>query len=123
MRRTEPSATTVAKPEASDTSLTDAAEERDAGKLVLRSYDHQRSYDIDVTISDQTGTQVFHDRFVLFPGETESVSDPIPSGTVSITVTSTAAQKRTLETRLDDSPERTAVVEVGNAILSLTAGL
>ena len=123
MRRTERSTTVVAEPEASDISLIDSDDERQSGKLVLRSYDHQRSYDIEVTITDQGGTQVFQDRFVLFPGATESVSDLIPSGTFSITVSANAAQERTLETRLDSSPERTAVVEVGNGILSLTAGL
>lgn len=123
MRRTERSATTVAEPEVSNTSLIDSDDAGQSGKLVLRSYDHQRSYDIEVTITDKGGTQVFQDRFVLFPGETESVSDLIPSEPLSITVTSTAAQERTLETRLDSSPERTAVVEVGNGILSLTAGL
>lgn len=123
MRQAERSATVVADPEVPKPSLTDPKAERQSGKLVLRSHDHQRYYDIEVTITDQSGTQVYQDRFALFPEETESISDPIPSGTVTITATSKTAQQRTLETRLDSSPDQTAVVEVGNGILSLTAGL
>lgn len=122
MRRAERSATTVADQEVPKTPLTDPEEERQSGKLVLRSYDHQRGYDIEVTITDQGGTHVFQEQFALFPEETESISDPIPSGTFTITASSKAAQQRTLETRLDSSPDQTAVVEVGNGILSLTAG-
>lgn len=123
MRQKGSFATAIADPESIKPSLTDIDERTESGKLVLRNYDHQRSYEIEVTISDQQGTQLFHDRFVLLPGETESISDKISSGTYSITAHSNAAQVRSLETQLDDSLEHTAMIEAGNGIISLTAGI
>lgn len=91
--------------------------------LLVRSYDHRRAYDVDVEIRHEDGSLAFHERYYLQPGATVSVTDRLPGGCYQVRVTLDNRQERVLLSRIDDAPEHTAVVEVGNGAVSLTDGL
>ena len=92
-------------------------------QLHLRSHDHRRGYDISVTVRSVDGEQLFECRYYLQPGETVSEHGVLPSGEHQLTVTLDNDHSETLWCHIDASPAHTAVVEVGNGVLSVTEGL
>ena len=91
-------------------------------QLYLRSYDHKWAYDLDIEITDGSGTVVFENRYYLQPGHSRSQTDVLPAGTYDVTVTLDNTLQRSLRCRIDDSIKNTAVIEVGNGSVSLTTG-
>lgn len=91
--------------------------------LHIRSYDHQRSYDLDVELMTADGETVFRERYYLLPGHTESEASIVPRGDYELRVTLDNKNEETLECQIDSTPEHTAVIEVGNGALALTEGL
>lgn len=91
--------------------------------LLVRSYDHRQAYDVDVEVRHEDGALAFHERYYLQPGATVSETNRLPGGCYQVRVTLDNRQERVLLSRIDDAPEHTAVVEVGNGALSLTDGL
>lgn len=89
----------------------------------LRNHDHQWGYDLALEVVDADGRAVFEDRYYLQPGQTESELDALPAGEYEIRATLDNLQEATLECRIGPDPEHTVVVEMGNGVLSLTAGL
>lgn len=90
--------------------------------LHIRSYDYQWAYDLDIEITDDSGTVVFEDRHYLQPGHSRSLTGVLTAGTYDVTVTLDNTLRRRLRCRIDDSIENTAVIEVGNGTVSLTTG-
>lgn len=90
--------------------------------VVIRNYDHQRGYDLDLR-AVAGGETVFERRYSLPPGEVERESYVLPSGTYEVGVTLEHGRRRRLTCRIDSAPTHTALVEVGNGGLSLTEGL
>lgn len=89
----------------------------------LRSYDHRWGYDLDVEVRDADGEPVFRDRYYLLPGHATSETLEVPPGTYEVQVTLDNRTERRRECRIDATPDHTAVIEVGNGIVSLTEGL
>jgi hypothetical protein len=89
----------------------------------LRSHDHRWSYDVDVTVRRVDGTRVFERRYYLQPGEVISERDVLPSGEYRLSVTLDNDRSGERRCRVGSSPAHTAVIEVGNGVLSVTEGL
>ena len=106
--------------------LQDTTQAFDPGRtedVLIRNYDHQRGYDLTLVVLTQAGETVFQNRYYLQPGETVSECDLLPSDDYEIAVTLDNTQEASRRYRIDSSPDHTAVIEIGNGALSLTAGL
>ena len=89
----------------------------------IRSYDHRWSYDLDVEVRTGSGDRVFEERYCVAPGQTTGELDTLPSGEYEITVTVDNDRYERVQCRIGASPDHTAVIEVGNGVLSVTEGL
>jgi hypothetical protein len=90
----------------------------------IRSYDRRRSYDLDVEVvaAAGRGRSLLHRRYVVEPGATMCEVDLLPAGEYEVHVTLDNAHHDVLRCRIDDRPAHTAVIEVGNGVVSLTDG-
>jgi hypothetical protein len=91
--------------------------------LHVRSYAHEWAYDVAVEVSTLDGDVVFDADYYLQPGDAESELDALPPGKYEIRATLDNETRETAQCRIGDAPEQTAVIEVGNGVLSLTEGL
>lgn len=91
--------------------------------LLVRSYDHQWAYDVEIEVVADDGDTAFRERYHLLPGHTESETGVLPDGEYEVRVTLDNGDRHRLDCRIDSAPEHTAVVEVGNGALSLVEGL
>jgi hypothetical protein len=89
----------------------------------VRSHDHRWAYDLDIDVQRADGKSVFEKRYYVTPGETVGEVDILPPGEYDITVTVDNDHTAERRCRIDASAAHTAVVEVGNGVLSLTEGL
>lgn len=90
--------------------------------VLIRNYDHQWAYDVEIVARDETGEPVFERRYYLQPGGTASEPGELPPGTYEFTVTMDNDARDVLRCRIDETPERTVLVELGNGTMSVTAG-
>ena len=88
----------------------------------VRNYDVQRSYRIRVTVTDGSET-VFARRYTLGPGQSTSEFDIVGAGTYDVAVALESRESERARCRLSDAPDDTALVEVGNGIVSVSQGL
>ena len=91
--------------------------------LHLRSYAHEWAYDITVEVRTPDGDVAFAAEYYLRPGDAESEIDALPPGEYEIRATLDNDRRETATCRIGPEPDRTAVIEVGNGVLSLTEGL
>ncbi|GGJ00183.1 hypothetical protein GCM10008995_07530 [Halobellus salinus] len=104
----------------------DASNSRPAARsedLHLRSYAHEWAYDVAVEVVSPDGDVAFAADYYLQPGDAESVIDALPAGEYEVRATLDNDTHRTATCRIGADPDRTAVIEVGNGIVSLTEGL
>lgn len=91
-------------------------------ELHIRNFDVRRSYDLTVEVRDDQGL-VFANRYHLTPGSVASELDRIPAGAYELTVKLDGRRDQTATCEIDDTPEKTALIEVGNGTVSVTEGL
>ena len=91
--------------------------------LHVRSYAHETGYDLEIELADDDGSVAFHDRYYLQPGATKSEVDIVPDGEYEVRAVLDGDRKMVSRCRIGSGLAETAVVEVGNGVLSLTAGL
>ena len=91
--------------------------------LHVRSYAHEWAYDVTVKIATPDGDVVFDTDYYLQPGDAESELDALPPGEYEIQATLDNETHETAQCHIGPSPHRTAVIEVGNGVLSVTEGL
>jgi hypothetical protein len=91
--------------------------------LHVRSYAHEWSYDLHVAVVDADGHVAFEADYYLQPGDVESEMDELPPGEYEVRATLDNETRTTGRCRIGTAPDRTAVIEVGNGVLSLTEGL
>ncbi|MEF8775470.1 MAG: hypothetical protein V5A43_03075 [Haloarculaceae archaeon] len=91
--------------------------------IFLRNYDPYRAYDLEVSVVDGSGTEVFGGRYYFQPGQIESVRGGLDPGDYEVTVELDNRREKTVECTVDDAPEHTIHVEIGNGIASVTEGL
>ena len=92
-------------------------------ELHLRSYAHEWAYDVAVEVVAPDGDVAFEADYHLRPGDAESEVDALPAGTYEIRATLDNDTHKTATCRIGSDPDRTAVIEVGNGVLSVTEGL
>lgn len=104
----------------------DAPDDRTAARsedLHLRSYAHESAYDVAVEVITPDGDVAFEADYYLRPGDAESEVDALPAGEYEIRATLDNDRRETATCQIGADPDRTAVIEVGNGVLSLTQGL
>ena len=104
----------------------DAPDSRPAARsedLHLRSYAHEWAYDVAVEVVAPDGDVAFEADYHLQPGNAESEVDTLPPGEYEIRATLDNDTHKTAACRIGSDPDRTAVIEVGNGVLSVTEGL
>lgn len=106
-------------------STRDAADGRTARSedLHVRSYAHEWAYDLQVTVVAPDGEVAFEADYYLQPGDVESEIDELPPGEYEVRATLDNETHTTGRCRIGTAPDRTAVIEVGNGLVSLTEGL
>ncbi|WP_049987931.1 hypothetical protein [Halobellus rufus] len=93
-----------------------------AEELHVRSYAHEWSYDLEVEVSTPDGDVVFETQYYLRPGRAASELGAIEPGEYDVRAVLDGDREAVRRCRIDRTPEGTAVVEVGNGVLSLTQG-
>ena len=88
--------------------------------LLIRNYDFQWGYDLEVTVSDADGKSVHDERYYLQPGETKSEFGLLDPGNYEFHVV--LDNRRELTTHVDDATDG-VLVELGNGAVSVHDGL
>lgn len=101
---------------------TPSAVERRTEEIHIRNFDFSRTYDLTVEVYDADGL-VFASRYYLTPGKTVSERGRLPPGEYEIRVELDGRRERRLHCEIDDTPDKTALVEIGNGTVSVTEGL
>ena len=91
--------------------------------IFLRNYDPYRAYDLDLRVHDESGAEVFGGRYYFQPGQIESIRGALEPGAYEVTVVLDNRREKTVRCAVDEAPEHTIHVEVGNGIVSVTEGL
>ena len=91
--------------------------------VFLRNYDPYRAYDLELAVHDEAGAEVFGGRYYFLPGQIESVRGALEPGEYEVTAVLDNRREKTVACTVDDAPEHTIHVEVGNGIVSVTQGL
>jgi hypothetical protein len=89
----------------------------------IRNYDHQWGYDLDIVVATPDGEPVVRKHYYLQPGQAVSERDLLSSAEYELHVTLDNSHEARLPCRISSATEHTAVIEVGNGVLSLTEGL
>lgn len=88
----------------------------------VRNYDHAAGHSVHVTVEDADGRIQLTERCYLAPGQSRRLTATLEPGTYRVRVRVDGVDRTTAECRLDGSPARTAVVELGNGVVSLIEG-
>lgn len=116
--------TWVLTPDSTANRTTQSRTARDTTEeIFIRNYDHQWGYDLDLVVATPDGEPVFRKQYYLQPGHTVSERDVLRSADYQLHVTLDNSHEESRQCRIDSSPAHTAVIEVGNGVLSLTEGL
>jgi hypothetical protein len=91
--------------------------------VLLRNYDHQWGYDLNLEVFTPVGDAVFEKQYYLPPGHVASELEAVAAGEYEVRATLDNGKQANLECAIDAHPDRTLVVEVGNGVMSLTEGL
>jgi hypothetical protein len=94
-----------------------------AEEIHIRSYDHDRAYDLRLEVRVPGGDVAYADRYYLQPGASESEIDIVAPGGYRVEAVLDNDDRRSRRCRIGSAADHTAVVEVGNGVLSLTEGL
>lgn len=91
-------------------------------EIHIRNFDDTRSYDLTLTVR-LDGESALSDTYYLTPGRRISEIDRLPAGIYDITAELDNRQRETVRCEIGSTTRRTALVEVGNGIVSVTQGL
>jgi hypothetical protein len=88
----------------------------------VRNYDHADGHSIHVTVTDAVGRVRLTSRCYLAPGQSRRMATAIEPGEYRLAVRVDGVARTMTECRLGEPPARTAVVELGNSIVSVSQG-
>lgn len=94
----------------------------DVDAVHVRNYDHAAGHSVRLTVVDDDGRVRLTERCYLAPGQSRRVTGAIEAGAYRLGVQVDGVDRATSRCRLDGSPARTAVVELGNGVVSVTEG-
>lgn len=99
---------------------TDADPRLDA--VYIRNYDHRDGHSVYVTLEGLDGDRRLTERWFLAPGQSTCRSDAIEPGRYRLGVRVDGVERRRADLALDETPAGTAVVELGNGVMSVIRG-
>lgn len=91
--------------------------------LHLRNFDSQQSHTVEVAIHDERGESVLEEQYLLSPEQLESEFGVLSAGTYVVEVWCDGVRGDRRRCQIDDRPEKTAVIDLGNGVVSITEGL
>lgn len=94
----------------------------DLDAVHVRNYDHQEGHSIHVTLENVDGRAALTDRSYLAPGQSAHVSGTIDPGRYRLRIRVDGIERRRADVELDRTGAGTAVVELGNGVVSVTEG-
>lgn len=89
----------------------------------IRNYDFRQGYDLDLTVSTETGTSVLDGRFYFQPGAFRSLENTLEPGRYEVTVRLDDGDPETTTCEVDDEPDGGLLIELGNGQVSVTEGI
>jgi hypothetical protein len=87
----------------------------------LRNYDARETHHLWLRAAGEDRT--VERTYRLGPGTTESETDLLPPGEYDVEVELDGLRRWAGRCRVDDGPEHTVLVEVGNGLVSITEGI
>jgi hypothetical protein len=90
-------------------------------EIHIRNFDLNKAHNLTIEVHDSDGL-VFANRYYLTPGKTESELGRLQPGEYELRVELDGRRQETTTCAVDGTPERTALVEVGNGTISVTEG-
>lgn len=91
-------------------------------EIHVRNFDDDRSYDLTLSVR-MDGESVLSNAYHLTPGRRISEIYQLPAGVYDVAVTTADGRTETATCEIGATPERTALIEVGNGTVSVTEGL
>lgn len=104
-----------------EAAVTAPAPSRATEAVHVRNYDHRAGHSVRVTV-DRHGDVRLTARHYLRPGQSVRVTGSVDAGEHRVRVWVDGVERERADCRLDDTPAGTAVVEIGNGVVSLTDG-
>lgn len=101
---------------------TDETPEPQSEDIHLRNFDVERTYDLTLKVRDGDGL-MFANRYHLTPGKTVSELDRLPPGEYIVQATINGHRTELTVCEIGATPEKLALVEVGNGTVSVTEGV
>jgi hypothetical protein len=89
----------------------------------LRNHDIADRHSVELVVRDDDGRRVFQNRYHLAPGQAESECDVLGSGSYVVEVYCDGVRRQQRECHIGDRPARTALIELGNGLVSVTEGV
>lgn len=90
--------------------------------VALANYDHWAGHSVEVTVITVDGEPVLRERHYLPPDRSTGLSASIVPGEYELRVRVDGVERSRTSHRIDDTPTGTAVVELGNGVVSVTDG-
>lgn len=97
-------------------------EAMDGAEIHIRNYDVETGHSVWINVVDH-GDQVLETTRRLRPGEVRNVTGAIPPGEYDVEVGVDGLRREVVRCRIGPGPEQTALVELGNGVVSVTDGL
>ncbi|WP_147435633.1 hypothetical protein [Halobellus sp. Atlit-38R] len=89
----------------------------------IRSYGQHTASDLAVEVTTASGDVVFESQYTIKPGAMKSEVNTLPPGKYTVRAALNSECQETCCCHIDAAPDHTAVIEIGNGVLSLTEGL
>jgi hypothetical protein len=103
--------------------VTGTSTERVSEDIFVRSYDASETYRLTVVLAALDGEERYRSTYHLRPGQAVSELGAVRPGEYQVRVAVDGTQRASRPCRIGDSVSRTALVEVGNGIVSVSQGL
>jgi len=91
-------------------------------EIHIRNFDDTQTYDLTVTVRREDDS-VLSNTYNLTPGRRISEIYRLPAGIYDVTAKLDTLQHATTRCEIGSTAQRTALIEVGNGIVSVTQGL
>jgi hypothetical protein len=89
----------------------------------VRNHDIAERHSVELVVRDDRGRRVFQNRYYLAPGQAESECDVLGSGSYVVEVYCDGVRRQQRKCHVGDQPDQTALIELGNGLVSVTEGI